>query len=348
MMSDFSILETIGIVGFVETLPAKAAFVADAEIIDYLKNEIQMHEVDFQSIDALEINKLSQRQSIYVLSRRGELGLARQLRRKLGDKQVSSVTYQVLPRLTLSSKGLGVRDDESPPRLMVVAQGSGFEIFADLLRDAGLADYQEHMSPDVHAWIKTYADFSFLRFLKNVVEARADQRLDTILGMDVLFSMLEQRQIRIRYSKNLYKKLEGSVLYFANRDKCREAVVNACLETTPYRTQGEVPKDARAKVFGVKPDVEDAFSQLNQILEAAFKLETHLEFFPQFKFVTVWDMQQNHDMVVENIALFLGEHVRRKAKVGSDEWLDQIPAFAAALQGLKDRMAQLIKLKSSS
>ena len=342
MTPDFSILKAIGVVGFVETLPANAAFLTDVDVVDCLSQvESSGHLLDVAKQSA---STLSDFRQIYILCRNGELGLTRSLARKLESSDVVSATYELLPRLSLTSEGKSNPDQEGAPRLMVVVLGSGFEIFTEALRRAKVADYQENITPELLTWAQSYQDFSFLRFLVGISSARTDKRLDTVLGMDVLAAMLNEKWFRLRYLKRLLEKLEGEVLYFADRDKCREAVVNACLSQTPYRTQGGVPDKKREQVFEKELDIGNAFEQLKFLLDAELKLESHLEYFTQFKFITMWDMQQNPKMVMENVAMFLNEHVNGPVKQADDKWLEEMPHFSKSVQALKDKMAKLVEL----
>ncbi|UTW60040.1 hypothetical protein KFE96_06950 [Kordiimonas sp. SCSIO 12603] len=344
MSTDFSILKTLGVIGFVETLPKTALLLTDADILNYIE-EVADSSVTLQDIDKITPETRLEFSQIYVFTRSAETGRVRMYRRSAIDSEIISVTYQILPRLALAvgQDNSPVADSDAGPRLMVVQPGSGFELFAKMLRSAGVADYQEYITPEVLSWISGYSDFSLIRFLRQIQLGRTDGRLDAIFGMDVLAGLLEKGILRLSYVKRLYKKNGGEILYFANRDKCRQAVVNTYLKNTLYRGQGNVPAGERNQVFAGGFDLSEAFEQLKLLLEAEFKFEKHLEAVEHFKFITMWDLERNAPMVAENIAIFLHEHIQRSVEIEYDSWLEDIPEFAEGVRQLKEKISKLIK-----
>ncbi len=116
------------------------------------------------------------------------------------------------------------------------------------------------------------------------------------------------------------------------------------LDGSSYRDLADVPENMREDVFNQQSNEELIFQKLELLLKSEFYIESQIEALPKLKMVTIWDVEQNAQRVVEDSAAFLGSE-----KVGDVTPVKTVSAdtkfYDNAVASLKEKLATMLNVK---
>lgn len=251
---------------------------------------------------------------VFVLCRRDEWALTKQLRGQYTANRVYSCTYDLAPKSLFEKPKLATPVSKKPvpvkrPLVLISTPYSDAEYLCDILRQNKFGNPREYLDRTLATWLEECSDFQVSRYFDRIIRLyQSDGMFDLHLQTDVLARLFGHSHLGWRRLEAWLKKTKAQVIYFTRRDKMAQTGFGSALDVSLHRSVFDI-SPAQRKAFKPLPgSFADANAWLQQLLQQEAELEDWLEHsIEDFRSVTLEEIVEQPVEVIRSLSIYLGK-----------------------------------------